>query len=330
METDKNIKMKLRGFLDDNHISYDIHVDLKKKTWIHRGGVAACFIQPSSIDELEQVVRFCYTNKVKFDLVGHTSNLYFLNSYNPEVVISTAKCRKFKIDDNIVLCDCGAKVSTIAKSCVEKGVQGFEYLTTLPGTIGGAVYNNSTCRENGVASLIEKIEFLDSYSNVRILSVADMGYAYRTSVLKEQRLQGVILKVHLKVNQTNNPAGLLEIAKKNEAERKLILEGPAQNLGCTFDTPFINGEMPRFYYWLSRFHGIYLRLFYPKSKRQAKSKNFLLTITGYRDLIPYISDKLMITYIWKDEKADELFPRYVEFMGKILKTDKMEIEIKKD
>ncbi len=323
-----SLNASINQFLDVNGINYETNVNLKKKTWIHRGGYADYFIKPSSIEELQKVVKYCYMNNEKFELIGHTSNLYFLNNYNPKIVISTSNCNKFSIESDIIECECGAKISIVAKNAIELGIKGFEYLTTLPGTVGGALYNNSSCRENSVANLISNIEFLQENGEVCHLSYDDMEYSFRTSILKQKRLVGVILKVTLKAVKTNNATELIAIAKKNEENRKLILEGPSHNLGCTFDTPFINGKMPFVYYQLLRLYSIYLRLFYPSHTHKAKSKVFLLTITGYSELIPYISDKQMITYVWKDENADEQFPKYVEFMNKIYKTDKIEIEVK--
>ena len=44
----------LIGFLDQNNIFYEIDVDLKSRTWIHRGGMANIFISPKDSNELEQ------------------------------------------------------------------------------------------------------------------------------------------------------------------------------------------------------------------------------------------------------------------------------------
>ena len=140
----------------------------------------------------------------------------------------------------------------------------------------------------------------------------------------------MILKIRLCLRK-GDAVKLKEIAKQNEARRKEILEGPSQNLGCTVNRIFSKGKMPRKYGVCVKLYTRLLSFFVPMKKRNAKIKNFILKISGYKELAPYISDKQMITFIWRDEKADELFPRYLEFMSRVYKTDSVEIqEIKKN
>ena len=56
-------------------------------------------------------------------------------------------------------------------------------------------------------------------------------------------------------------------------------------------------------------------------------KNYICNISGYSEVAPYISDINPIIYLWHDEEADKQFPKYLEFMKKVYKTDKVEIEV---
>ena len=144
----------LTKYLDTQKIQYETHVDLKKRTWIHRGGIAGIFISPASADELETILSFLYSEDTSFLLIGHTSNLYILNECNIPVVVSTAKCRYFQIDDGQLFCEAGVGVINLSKQMIKQGIKGFEYLTGLPGTIGAALVNNSSCRENSISELL--------------------------------------------------------------------------------------------------------------------------------------------------------------------------------
>ena len=53
----------------------------------------------------------------------------------------------------------------------------------------------------------------------------------------------------------------------------------------------------------------------------------ICTLTGYKSIAPYVSLKNPIIFSWIDEGADTAFPLYLEFMMKVYKTDKTEIEI---
>ena len=96
------INENLTNYLNLLTISYETNVNLKKRTWIHRGGIAELFITPVNAEELEKVVSFLYSKNIEFQLIGHTSNLYILNSCDISVVVSTSKCRYFSLENGVL------------------------------------------------------------------------------------------------------------------------------------------------------------------------------------------------------------------------------------
>jgi len=326
---DNNIFSKTKSFLIDTGVTFEENVSLKKKTWIHRGGVVGLYVTPNDETQLLNVASYFYNNHIKFDVVGHTSNIYFLNEYNPDIVISTRLCNHYTIEGNLISCECGVSVSKLARQCLEEGICGFEYLTELPGTVAGSIYNNSSCKTNSIGQLVESVKMLCPDASVRELTLSDLDYSFRTSALKKGIIKGIILSAKLHVERTDDIVALKEKASDFKKHRKENLESSPYTLGCTFDTPFINGKLSFVYRVLYfAYMGLLSLLRVPKAKKQHLQKIFFLKLTGYKELIPYISDKTMITYIWKDENADAQFPNYVKFMNEVMKTDKMEIEIK--
>ena len=318
--------MNIIDYLHDSKIPFEQNVDLKRKTWIHRGGVAELFITPDNISQLEAVVAFLYNENRDFLVIGHTSNLYIHNDHNPAIVISTIHCNKYTIEGEYIHCECGTSVRKLAADCVSKGLKGLEYLTTLPGTVAAAIYNNSSCRDNSIASVVEDICYISPIGGGNTLCHNELGFTFRSSSFKRHELKGVILSVKLKLSQGNKNE-LLDISRNNEIERKKILEGPCQNLGCTVNRCFINGPMPKRYAIPLTIYGKILSFFNLSIDRNKElKKNFILRISGYSQLIPYISNKQMIIFVWKDEGADAAYPKYLEFMRKVYKTDKVEIE----
>lgn len=170
------IKELLTKYLDTQKIQYETHVDLKKRTWIHRGGIAGIYISPASADELETIVSFLYSEDISFLLIGHTSNLYILNECNIPVVVSTAKCRYFQIEDGQLFCEAGVGVINLSKQMIKQGIKGFEYLTGLPGTIGAALVNNSSCRENSISELLVSARVVLKDGSIKIFLPEDFKY----------------------------------------------------------------------------------------------------------------------------------------------------------
>ena len=321
---------KLTSYLKENNIEFDINVDLRKKTWIHRGGIARMYIMPNDKAQLYQVSRFLFINRIEFLLVGHTSNIYILNTTNIDVVVSTIKCKKYIIKDSTIVCESGVSVMKISRDMVSKGIKGFEYLTGLPGTVAAALYNNSSCYSNSVSKLLVSADIVLSDGSLKTFHYNDFDFKFRTSIFKEKLLRGVIISVVLKAEYCNSEK-LKAIAMQNDLERKQTLEGYACNLGCTVNRAFINGKMPILFYILSCVYNVLLNcLPITKIKKNILKRNFLCYISGYNDIKQYISPKNPIIFMWTDEKADEAFPRYLEFMKEVYKTDKIEIEIVKN
>ena len=63
----------------------------------------------------------------------------------------------------------------------------------------------------------------------------------------------------------------------------------------------------------------------PKRRTQ---KKMLLWLYGYKDLAPYVSDRNVNTFVWRDEKAEQMFAKYKEFIGKVFDNAVLEIEEK--
>ena len=236
------IKELLTKYLDTQKIQYETHVDLKKRTWIHRGGIAGIYISPASADELETIVSFLYSEDISFLLIGHTSNLYILNECNIPVVVSTAKCRYFQIEDGQLFCEAGVGVINLSKQMIKQGIKGFEYLTGLPGTIGAALVNNSSCRENSISELLVSARVVLKDGSIKIFLPEDFKYEFRNSVFKKHEVEGTIISAVLKVT-LGDAAKMQQMAEENDQDRARRLEGHTKNLGCTVNRCFINGRM---------------------------------------------------------------------------------------
>ena len=67
------------------------NISLSESTWIHRGGNANYYYIPNSVEELIEVGRYLYSDKREFLTIGHTSNIYFKNSFNIDNIIEYIK-----------------------------------------------------------------------------------------------------------------------------------------------------------------------------------------------------------------------------------------------
>ena len=310
-------------FLENNDIAFETNVSLKKKTWIKTGGIVSVWIEPTCIEKLEQLLSFLYTNNIKYEIVGHTSNIYYLNSYNPDVIVSTSKLNYFEEKNGLIECNCGAPISKISRYAVSKGYEGFSGLVNLPGTVAAAVCNNSSCFSCDIASLLHSFSFFDfSTGKIKELSAKEMSYSFRSSALKRKEINGAILTVKLLIRR-----GDIKKEEEKAAEatriRKATQEPPAYTLGSVFAGLKFKQNLRckianRGGYLFDNQHIIGLK------------KKIMLLFYGYWDLNKYISNKNINTFKWLPTETDHIkkFNRYKEFINKACINPKLEIELR--
>lgn len=316
----------IKEYLDSCEITYEENVKLESKTWIHRGGFCGFFVTPANTIILSNLVRFLIDTGTAYLIVGCTSNIYIKNSFDIDVVISTLKCREITFDEKEFCCECGVLVTRLAKECVNRGICGYEYLTSLPGTVAGGIYNNSSCHENCITDNLKEVKVLTDQGELISIPKADLDLTFRNSVFKKKSIKGCILNVTFSI--TNGDIDTLkQIAYKNEANRRKILESPSKNLGCTVNRPFILGRKPIWMRFVQLFCRVLFRPFMSIERYDMFYHNILFTITGQNELGKYVSPKNILTFIWRDEGADRQFDNYLSFMKKYFKTDSVEIEI---
>ena len=318
-------------YLDSERIPYETNVDLKKRTWIHRGGIAHLWITPTSTEQLRQLCTELYKQEKTFKIIGQTSNLYFLNSYNPDIIICTTKLNSLYVNSDSIECECGVPVKTVAKYAVENGIFGFEGLIDLPGTIAAATYNNSGCYNCQVSSLIEHVEFLRSDGEIIKLNPTDLHYTERSSALKRGEIVGVILKVTLSCKITDRTDLLIQTAQNNHAHRMQYQERPAHNLGSIM-SPKVYLDFERN---LPFFTKLLIIALYKAKKislissltMQKMKRDIICAFNGLWHIRRYLSDKNFNCFIWKDADADKAFTEYRHFIAQTAKSDVLEIEI---
>lgn len=303
------------------------NVSLAKRTWIHRGGTATWWIAPNNYEDLIKVGRYLFEEQLQFDIIGHTSNIYFTNSYNPEVILDTRHVKDIWFDDEEIVCDAGVPTAHLARECINRGICGYEGFIDLPGTVGAAVVNNSGCFGCEMSKIVNSIELLTKDGLV-LLTNADLKYTHRNSVLKDKEIIGIVLRIRLDAKQRiKNTEELRKIAVKNHEIRISTQEKPAHNLGSTF----ANISFKRNYqYFLVRIIVKLLTFLKINHFTILKiQKQLYLRLQNKMQLARYISDKNLNTYLFLDEYADKYFQDYIKFIESIYNEPKLEIEIKK-
>ena len=213
------------------------------------GGKVDYFVEIETEEQLVSLLKFINNNKIKFFVIGGGSNLLFSDEGFKGIVIklSTNSNSKFmkigrledwKIgsekDKNIECVCCGAAVSLayLAQETAQQGLSGLEYLSGIPGTVGGAVFGNAGIKNYSISAIIDRVEVVDFLGNKKVLTKNNINFEYRKSNLESN----IITKIFFILKNADKNDILKTISKERERRKNSQPIG-TKNAGCIFKNP---------------------------------------------------------------------------------------------
>ena len=177
------------------------NVSLAPYTSARIGGPADILIIAKSADELAQIIKLLQKQEMDYLILGGGSNVLVSDKgVRGVVVLNRAKGVRFHNGDQpSVTAESGVVFSNLANRCAAKGLSpGSEWAATVPGTIGGAVYGNAGAFGGDMAGNLIWAELLTENGREKF-TAEQMGYGYRTSILKRGELDGIVLCAELRL-----------------------------------------------------------------------------------------------------------------------------------
>ena len=211
----------------NNNISNN--TNLSKYSWFNLGGPAEYLFKPESKSQLIDFLKDNKKNKLKITILGAGSNTLIRDKGIKGVVIKLGSSfSEIKlIDEDIIEVGASAldrKVSNYAK---DNGIGNLEFLSCIPGSVGGAVIMNSGCYNNDISKVLVSINAIDTYNcREKEIKRDEIEFFYRGSNLSKEL---IITSVKLKGKKMNKD---LIIKKQNDFINKKKLSQPSQIKTC--------------------------------------------------------------------------------------------------
>lgn len=156
-------------------------------TWLKIGGPARYFAEPTSENELVQLVQACHANSIPLRVLGGGSNLLIREAGFDGVVlsISSAAFSTIQTIGQSIRCGTGAKLSHLITHSVGAGLGGLEHLVGIPGTVGGALHGNSGTLNGDIGQRVHSARLLRSDGTFTELAGDKLHFSTRKSSLDE-------------------------------------------------------------------------------------------------------------------------------------------------
>lgn len=222
-------------------IRLQVNASLAGYTTARVGGAADALLSARTAGELEQTARQLWEMGIPFLILGAGSNVLVSDSGVRGVVLLN-RARSIQIDpgsqaeerEPSVWAESGALIGTLARRAAIEGLSGFEWAATVPGTLGGAIYGNAGAHGGDMQGCLLLAEILHP-TGIITWPVEQMQFAYRSSLLKREQRQAVILSARLKLSRSD-PSSVQATMDSFAAHRRRT-QPPGASLGSMFKNP---------------------------------------------------------------------------------------------
>ena len=214
-----------------NNIS--INTKLSNYSWFNLGGPAEYFFRPESREQLLEFFKLNLETKRKITILGAGSNTLIRDKGINGVVIklSSSFSKIELIDKDSIQAGASAMDRKISNFAKDNGIGDLEFLSCIPGSIGGGVIMNSGCYGDDISKILTSINVIDMKKcEEREISKQDIKFFYRGTNLPEKYLiTSVKLKGKIK------PKDQIEKKQKHFIDKKKLSQpNQIKTCGSTF------------------------------------------------------------------------------------------------
>ena len=207
---------------------------LKKKNWFNIGGKTKIFYKAENLRELIDFLKRL-KNEEKIFILGAGSNTLISDDLFDGVVIKLSK--NFNnislLGEDTIIAGSAVLDKSLSDFAMNNCLSGFEFLSCIPGTIGGGIRMNAGCFGKEFKDILLSIQAIDKLGNVITIKSKDIKFEYRQSDLPEDL---IFLSASFKGTKGNIENIKKEMVKlKNEKERNQPTK--IKTSGSTFKNP---------------------------------------------------------------------------------------------
>ena len=209
---------------------------LASRTSFGIGGRADFFVEMSRPQGIEEAIDGCVERGIPYLLLGAGTNLLIADAGVEGLVLRVVN-REHHVDGRQVRAGAGLKMMRLARIAADAGLRGFEFAIGVPGTVGGAVYQNAGCWGKELREVLVEVEGFMPGAGTKTWKPADLQFGYRTSALREGALKGAfVVEATIQLQRGDGEEAKALMAKLTK-ERNETQPIKTKNCGSVFKNP---------------------------------------------------------------------------------------------
>ena len=177
-----NLKELSLKFSNNLKLDYD----LKNKNWFNIGGKTKIYYKADDLKELIKFLKIIYNKEKIFVLGGGSNTLISDRTFDGVVIKLTKNFNNIsKLSEEVVIAGSAVNDKALSEFAMENNIGGFEFLSCIPGTVGGGIKMNAGCFGKEFKDILISIQVLDKSGQVLTIPAKDINFKYRDSGLSE-------------------------------------------------------------------------------------------------------------------------------------------------
>lgn len=214
--------------------SVKLNEPLKYHTGIRAGAQAFLWIEPENIAQLIRLIKDAKKIGISTFTTGEGCNIIIQDKFRQQIFINlnTHVFKKIKFNKTSVKVGAGLSLAMLLHLATKRSLGGCEFLSGIPGTVGGAIFGNAGSCGAAISDIVKEIEVITKTGCIKTLKRKHIKFGYRHSGLRGF----VIINATLKLKKKNKKqiTALLRQNLINKIEKQ---DYTAPSAGCIFKNP---------------------------------------------------------------------------------------------
>mgnify|MGYP006131317737 FL=1 len=229
-----NISKKIKDF--SKNISGKLHseYELKRLNWFGLGGPAKIYFQPESLKELSLFLKeFSKIGSIK--VIGAGSNILIRDGGYDGIIIKLGKnfSHLSKINEETIVSGTSVLDKKLSQFAMENEISGLEYLSCIPGSIGGAIRMNSGCYDYNISQSLISLQAISKNGEPKLINSKQINFKYRGSDISKD----LIFLSATFIGKKKSKENIKEIMEMLILRKKKSQPSQIKTCGSTFKNP---------------------------------------------------------------------------------------------
>lgn len=177
-----------------------VNEKMNKHTSFKVGGIADFFVIANDVKELIYILKLAKELKIKTYILGNGTNIVVKDEGFRGIIIKL-NFKNLKIEDDKIIAGAGVSVALLSEYAYRSQIKGYEFISGIPGTVGGAVKMNAGAYGSEIKDVLISTTYLDEKYNIKEIKNNEHDFSYRKSIFENKKW--IILESTFKVEKGN-------------------------------------------------------------------------------------------------------------------------------